>query len=262
MEPIIKPKPVPIPNRRKTIRRQEDIWKLRHGEALDALVPEMAYDIKNILMLVHWHMQGLREEVSKIEETSAQERQAFRQRWSDRLEQVSDVAKRFIDRMNQVRLYTQASQCPIETVVAGVIENSCKIAEKEGISLRCQGLANLPTVFAYEWRLRAVFFSVISRAIQVSQPGGSITVSGRVDQAQGTAIIEVQDTGLVIALPLCDAFNSGEELNVTEQTKGFNAWHIFDFQQARKIAETHGGRISIESSEGAGTICLISFPVT
>ena len=94
----------------------------------------------------------------------------------------------------------------------------------------------------------------------MTQPSGSVTVSGQVDQAQGTVRIEVEDTGPGIALQLCDAFNSGEELTVKEITAS-NAWHMFDLQGARKIAEIHGGRSSIESTEGAGTKVSISFRV-
>ena len=260
MEPIIEPEPVPIPNRRKTVRRVEDIWKIRHTDALDTLLPDVVFDVKNMLIAVRAHLELLREEIGKIEEASTLERQEFRQQWIEIVDYASKAVKGIIDRMKQVRLHTQASQCPIKTLVEGVLETWSTIAEKKGISIRCQGLENLPTILAYEWRLSSVFFSVISRAIHVTQPGGSVMVSGRLDQAQGTAIVEVKDTGPGVALQLCEAINRGEELAVTEITAS-NAWHMYDLQGARKIAETHGGRISIESSKGAGSKCSIYFPV-
>jgi signal transduction histidine kinase len=261
MEPIINPTPVPIPNRRKLVRRAEDILKMRHTDALESLLSDLAFEVRNLLIPVPALTEELREEIGKIVEASTQERQEFRERWSSGLNFLNDHAQRLIDRTKQVRLHTQASQCPIKTLVEGVLEIWGTIAEKKGIFIRCQGLESLPTILAYEWRLSSVFFTVISRAIHVTQSGGSVTVSGRLDQSQGIAIVEVKDTGPGVALQLCEAFNRGEELDVTEIAAS-NAWHMYELQGARKIAETHGGRISIETSREAGTKYSICFPVT
>jgi signal transduction histidine kinase len=260
LEPTIKPEPLPFPNRRKTVRRAEDIWQIRHTDALDTLLPDVRYDVKAILTTLHPIIEELRAEIKKIENLSIPERQAFKQQWSDVLGFSSDSIKRLIDRMKQVRPHTQASQCSIKTLVEGVLEDWRTSAEKKGVSIRCEGLENVPTILAYEWRLNSVFFSVISRAVHMTQPGGSVMVSGRLDQAKGTAVLEVKDTGPGLALPLCDAFNSGAELGFREMTAS-NAGHMFELQGARKIAEIHGGRISIERSEVAGTKVSISFPV-
>jgi len=261
MEPGIKPTPASIPNRRKTIRREEGRWKLRHTNALDTLLPDVIYDVKAILTTVYALTRELKEDIGTMEEASTADRQAFKKQWGDGLDFINHSIKRLIDEMKQVRLYTQASQVPIRTLVERLIENWRTFAEKKGISIKCQGLENLPAILGYERQLQSVFVSVIVRATHVTQPSGSVMVSGRFDQTQGTAIVEVNDTGPAVTSQLCDAFNRGEELDVTEIIST-NAGHMFDLQGARKIVAICGGRISIESSKGSGTKCSIYFPLT
>jgi signal transduction histidine kinase len=214
VEPTMKVKAVPVPNRRKSVRRDEDIWKMRHTDAVETLLSDLAFEVRNILIAVPALTEGLKEEIGNIEKASTRERQEFRDRWSNGLAFLSERAKRLIDRTKQVRLQTKASQCPLKTLVEGVLENWRSIAEKKGVSVECQGLDSLPIVRAYEGRLQTLFFYIISRAIHVTQPGSSVTVSGQLDQAQGTAIIEVKDAGPSVPLNVRDAFNGGDELDI------------------------------------------------
>ena len=105
-----------------------------------------------------------------------------------------------------------------------------------------------------------VFFYVISRAIHVTKPGSLVTVSGQLDQAQGTAIIKVKDGGPSVPLNVCDAFNRYDDLDIaTIATR--KAWDVFNIQEARRIGGIHGCRISIDSGEGVGTTCSIYCPL-
>jgi signal transduction histidine kinase len=144
--------------------------------------------------------------------------------------------------------------------VEGVLKTWTSIAEKERVSVECHGLESLPTVLAYEWRLQTVFFYVISRAIHVTQPGSSVTVSGQLDQAQGTAIIKVKDGGPSFPLNVRDSFNRGDQFNTVEIST-HKAWNVLNLQEARRIGGIHGCRISISNGEGVGTTCSIHIPL-
>jgi len=256
----MKVKPVPSPNRRKSARRDEDVWKMRHTDALESLLSDLAYEVRNLLIPIPALTEILREEIDKIVETSTEDRQEFKERWSKDLNFLIDHTQRLMDRTKQVRLQTKVSERPLKTLVEGVLKSWASIAEKQGVSVECHGLESLPTVLAYEWRLQAVLFNVITRAIHVTQPGSSVTVSGKLDQARGAAIIEVKDGGPNVPLNVRDAFNRGDELD-TAEIATHKAWDVLNLQEARRIGEIHGCRISIESSEGYGTTCSICFPL-
>jgi signal transduction histidine kinase len=253
----MKVKPVPVPDRRKNVRRNEDHWKMRHTDALGILLSDLAYDVRNMSVVLPVLTEELREELGRIVEAAAQERQEFKARWMDALKYISDKAHQLIDRTKEVGRQTKVSQCPLKTLVEGVLKTWTSIAEKQMVSVECHGLESLPTVLAYEWRLQTVFFHAISRAIHVTPPGSSITVSGQ--QAQGAAIIKVKDGGPSVPFNVCDAFNRGDLDIAGIATR--KVWDVLNLQEARRIGGIHGCRVSIDSGEGVGTTCSIYCPL-
>jgi signal transduction histidine kinase len=278
MDPTIKPNPLPFPNRRKTVRRDEDVWKNRHTEVLEALLMGVMAELRTPLTAARTFVEALkdldnleilREEDAKIdvkiEEATPPGQLTTKQLTKEEaqdvyLDRLSKNIQRVIALVEWARLPVQASDCQINTIVERELEIRRGYTETNGISIRCRGLENLPSILAYEWRLSHVFSTLIGCAIVGTPPGGSVTVTGRVNQDEGTVIVEVEKTGPGIALQLCDTFNRGEELKCTE-IPPFIVGDPFDLQKARKVAEIHGGRISVESREGAGTKFSISFPV-
>ena len=256
----MKDKTVPVPDRRKSIRRDEDTWKNRRTDVLENLLSDLAFEVRNMLVPVPGLMEELGEELGKMVDANTQERQGFKEQWSSGLNFVSDQVQRLIDRTKQVRLHTQPLQCPLQDLLEKVLQNWRSTAEKNEISIECQGLESLPTVLAYEWRLQELFFHPIARAINVTQPGGSVKVSGRVDQVQDFAIIEVTDNGPSVPPEVCDAFNKGDDLDLTEK-EALKTWVMLDMPGLRKLALIHGCQVALESREGDGTTCSICIPL-
>jgi len=276
LAPTITPKPLPFPNRRETVRRDEDVWKNRRTEVLEALLMAVIHELRTPLTAARSLVEDLKdlehlevsiyEEGAKVEEattpgqltmkqlTGKEAQAVYLDRLSKNIQRVMAVVEKW------ARLPVQVSDCHLNTLVEKELELWRAVTEHLRISIRCQGLENLPTVLAYEWRLSQVFSAIIMRAVFMTRPGGSVTVSGHVDQAQGTVRIDVEDTDPDVTKEFGEAFNRGEELKGTGIPPFFGGGSA-GLQQARKIAEIHGGRISLESSEGVGTKVSISFPV-
>jgi signal transduction histidine kinase len=165
---------------------------MRHTDAVETLLSDLAFEVKNVLIAVPALIDGLREEIGKIVEASSQDRQEFKERWVNDLNFLTDHAQRLIGRAREVRLHTQPSQCALQNLIEKILESLRSIAEKNGISIECQGAEGLPTVHAYEWRLQTLFSYPIMRAINVTQPGGSVTILGRVDEIRELALIHIR----------------------------------------------------------------------
>lgn len=256
----MKVKTVAFPDRRKSVRRDEDIWDNRHTDALETLLSDLAYDVRNVLIPISALTDDLRQEIETIVEAPTHERQEFKERWSSGLNHLSDHAQRLIQLTKLIRLQTQPSQCELQDLLEKTLDSWRSIVEKNGVSIECQGLENLPTVLAYEWKLQTLFFQPIIRSINVTQPGGCVKISGRVDQIQNLAIIEVKDNGPNVPANVCDAFNRGDDLDLTEQVS-LQTSVMLDMTGVRKLALIHGCQVSLESREGDGTTCSIGIPL-
>jgi two-component system sensor histidine kinase BaeS len=127
-------------------------------------------------------------------------------------------------------------------------------AAAAGVSL-AMSFAGEPLVVADPVRLRQLVGNLLSNAIRHSAPGGTVTVRAFVDGGRMT--IAVADTGAGIAGPdlprVFDRFWRADESR-TRSTGGSG----LGLSIARKIAEAHGGDITVESTPGAGATFTVT----
>ena len=67
MEPNIKPEPLPFPDRRNSVRRNEDTIKIQHTEAVEALLPELVHNARQALSRVRLQINGTKALTDEIE---------------------------------------------------------------------------------------------------------------------------------------------------------------------------------------------------
>jgi signal transduction histidine kinase len=115
-----------------------------------------------------------------------------------------------------------------------------------------------------EWdavRLERVLGNLLSNAIKYSPEGGTITV--RVQQETGdmetAAILSVQDEGL--GVPAADLPHVFERFHRAANVTGRIAGTGIGLAGSRQIVEQHGGAISVESTEGAGSTFTVRLPL-
>ncbi|MGH2355844.1 MAG: sensor histidine kinase, partial [Chloroflexota bacterium] len=115
-----------------------------------------------------------------------------------------------------------------------------------------------------EWdrvRLERVVDNLVANAIKYSPSGGDVALEVRRegDVAGAWAVLRVRDWGVGIPaaeLPrIFERFYRGS--NVVGRIEGAGV----GLAGARQIVEQHGGRISVESEEGAGTIFTVRLPL-
>ena len=106
-------------------------------------------------------------------------------------------------------------------------------------------------------RLKQALVNLVDNAIKYNQPGGKVQVSA--DTVDDKVVIKVQDTGIGIA--------------PSDQPRVFDRFYRVDKSRSRsqggsglglaivkKIAEEHGGTVSVESKPGAGSTFSITLP--
>jgi two-component system cell cycle sensor histidine kinase PleC len=139
------------------------------------------------------------------------------------------------------------------------IEGLVPAAAKAGVKLQVLGdPASWPTIDADAEKLQQSFANLIDNAIKFTPKGGSVTISGQI--AGQSLQIKVADTGIGIR---------AEDLPLVvrpfhRRKPAFDASHQgagLGLPFAKTIIELHGGKLTIDSTEGAGTTITVELPL-
>jgi PAS domain S-box-containing protein len=111
-----------------------------------------------------------------------------------------------------------------------------------------------PVVKADTEKIRRVFVNLIKNAFDAMPEGGTLTVKSR--EVNGKLEIAFKDTGKGMSKETLGKLKGGVPL-FTTKAKGMG----FGFPICRRIAEAHGGKISVASKSGKGTTVILTIPV-
>jgi signal transduction histidine kinase len=103
-------------------------------------------------------------------------------------------------------------------------------------------------------KIRRVFVNLIKNAFDAMPEGGALTVRSR--EVKGKLEIAFKDTGTGMSKETLSKLKGGVPL-FTTKAKGMG----FGLPICRRIAEVHGGKISVESKSGKGTTVTLTIPV-
>jgi two-component system, OmpR family, sensor kinase len=132
------------------------------------------------------------------------------------------------------------------------------LAEEKHISMTCD--ETIPVdVEADPSRLKQVVVNLLDNAIKYTPQGGSVSIS--VTRGDDRAILEVADSGLGISaddLPhVFERFYRADKAR-SRQMGGTG----LGLSIVRSICQAHGGRVTVNSGEGRGSIFRVELPVS
>jgi len=131
------------------------------------------------------------------------------------------------------------------------------LAEEKRISLNCDG-AKPVEVEGDPARLKQVVVNLLDNGIKYTPDGGTVSIS--VVQRNNHAVLEVGDSGIGISavdLPhIFDRFYRADKAR-SRQMGGTG----LGLSIARSICLAHEGRITVESTEGKGSIFRVEIPL-
>ncbi|MFN2282538.1 MAG: sensor histidine kinase, partial [Anaerolineales bacterium] len=132
------------------------------------------------------------------------------------------------------------------------------LAAKKELNLNLDLEKNLPRVNLDPDRLTQILGNLINNAISILPTGGNIWLKAW--QEEGELVIEIKDNGPGIAerdLPLI--FNRHYKIDQSRsQGQGSSGLGL---AITKKLVEAQGGKITVESTLGVGTVFRISFPL-
>jgi two-component system cell cycle sensor histidine kinase PleC len=131
-------------------------------------------------------------------------------------------------------------------------------AEQQQLRLSRSVAPGLPRLRADETKLRQILLNLLSNAIKFTPPGGAVAIAAS-RAADGGIVIEISDTGAGMSaadlpramLPFVRLANP-----LTRDSEGTG----LGLPLSKRLAELHGGTLTMTSTEGAGTLCRVHFP--
>ena len=114
----------------------------------------------------------------------------------------------------------------------------------------------LPTIQGDRDLLFLAVHNLLDNAIKFTQPGGTIEMRGFEDGS--SLVIEVADTGQ--GIPEDELVHVGEELYRARGARGIPG-NGLGLALVHSIINLHGGKVSVRSREGKGTVVTLKLPV-
>jgi signal transduction histidine kinase len=182
------------------------------------------------------------------------------------LERVQSNGRHLLGLINDVldlskieagQLTLTVEQYSVADMVATVLSATESLARAKGLKLESAVPPGLPTGSGDARRLTQVLLNLVGNAIKFTDQG-SIEVRAR--QADDRFELSVVDTGFGIApadqARIFDEFQQVD--NTSTRKKGGTGLGL---SISRKIVELHGGRITVESEMGKGSIFKVTVPI-
>jgi two-component system, OmpR family, sensor kinase len=149
------------------------------------------------------------------------------------------------------------SEVDLKGLVEELYEDSEVLAEPKHIHVALK--RNTPmTIVGDRIRLRQLFLNLVDNAIKYTPEGGSVWLS--MDRENGSAVFEVQDTGIGIPAgeteKIFDRFYRVDKARSREQ--GGNGLGL---SIAKWIAELHRGTIAVQSEPQQGSTFTVTLPI-
>ncbi len=173
----------------------------------------------------------------------------------DRLNEIIDTLLT-LSKLEHDNVVMDYKLTAIGAVVSASVNMLKPIAEKKRVELVAD-LQDEVTIFCDSLKIRHCIGNIVNNAIKYTAPGGRVRVRLSVDK--NDVLIAVEDTGIGIpkeALPnIFDRFYRVDSAR-SRQTGGTG----LGLSIALKLAQQHGGKITVDSEEGVGTTFVIVIP--
>jgi len=227
----------------QSMRLKDDFLSHLSHEILTPLAP-----LKGYLSIVR---QNLHDPATV--EASLLEAQKEATRLQHLLENLIDLSSLVMGGAEVVAMPTDLNGC-IEKIIAAELDN----ARKKALQLTTELDQHLPVFLADSDKVEQVITHLLTNAIKFSHDGGAVTLT---TARQGDeACFTISDTGIGIPedklAGIFDAFHQ-----VDGSTRRKHGGTGIGLSLAKQLVELHGGRITVVSEPGKGSIFTVFFPM-
>ncbi len=153
----------------------------------------------------------------------------------------------------------QKTQFRLANAISNAVTLCTFRAEESGVDLTLEGAENDDIISADRQRLEQAIINLITNAIKFSEPGQTVVIT--LHQAGDTgARISISDRGCGISEEVLDSITDPfVQQQADTQKSGYGGLGI-GLTIVRNIMEAIDGSLTIESTQGSGTVATLHFP--
>lgn len=133
------------------------------------------------------------------------------------------------------------------------------LAMRKGVELTVSASETLPAIRGDEMRLMQVMENLLANALRYTPAGGNIRLSAKTTGSH--VLLRVQDSGSGIPaeeLPyIFERFQKGDKARTSEDDSGSG----LGLAIVKALVEAHGGRVTVASTAGSGSVFTVMLPV-
>lgn len=234
------------------------LWDVTQFKRLDMLKSEFVATVSHDLRAPLTLMRGYSTMLSMVGSVNDQQKE-FLRKIQDSIEQMTQLVDNLLD-LGRLEAGVGLSLAVVEphVVVRDVADSFRPQALNKRIEIEISVPGSLSPIQADETLLRQALANLLDNAIKYTKPGGKVIVRAR--QQSGRQSFSVEDNGLGIA--------------PTDQARLFEKFYRARHREALKergtglglaivksIAEQHGGRVTVESQLGSGSVFTLEVPM-
>lgn len=231
------------------LEQVEDNELLKQYHELAELAGSLAHEIKNPLSVIHMNADLLSEEMSDSDWPGKRRAESKIEMIRQQCQRMENLLRDFLrfSRLSNLEMTPGSLNEQIETVLRLYQAQ----ADKQGIEIIRYLDSDLPSVMLHSDSLQASLINLVKNAMEAMESGGQF-------------MVRTYTTPRGVALDLIDngcGMDDGTAIHMFEpfySTK--NGGSGLGLPTARKIIESHGGRISVQSEVGQGTKFMLEFP--
>lgn len=225
---------------------EKEIAKKERLVSLGNLASGMAHEIRNPLNAINLSVQRLKREFMPSEE-KAEEYKRFIDIMRGEIMRVDKIVEEFLTT-------TRSQAAFINENLYNIIEETVIILGEHAASKGVKIINNADTSLMLECqkeRLKQAFYNIILNGIQAIEGDGTINISTATEN--GFIEISIEDTGVGIKK---EDLNRIFDYYYTTKEKGIGIGLPISYM----IIKDHGGDIKVTSTEGRGTVFVLTIP--
>jgi signal transduction histidine kinase/CHASE3 domain sensor protein len=235
----------------REVTQQRELDRLK-----DDFVATVSHELRTPLTSMMGFLQMIREgEAGDL--TPEQDRfLSIVYRSSERLQRlVGDLL--FVARLDASGIQLQPEDVRVDEVMLEAVESVSATARNRELEL-VQDIREVPPIEADRERLAQLLGNLLSNALKFTPAGG--TVTARTFREDGRVVAEIEDTGIGIPTAEQDRLFQRFFRSSTATAQAIPGTGL-GLVISKAIAESHGGRITVDSRPGEGTCFRLELPI-